>query len=79
MYRKYADLRLRPLLESIQTEAVAGFPRERLFLDSVEQEIATAQVRDHAASHRLVQIFRGSLGSACLRRIAMHDPALTRP
>jgi AraC family transcriptional regulator len=68
-YRKFADPRLRALVAAVHTEAVAGFPSGRLLLDSVEQEIATALVNGHALSQRPVQIFRGGLGSARLRRI----------
>jgi AraC family transcriptional regulator len=69
IYRKFADPRLRALATAIQGEAIAGFPNGRLFLDSVEQEIATVLVNGHAVSHRPVQIFRGGLGSARWRRI----------
>jgi AraC family transcriptional regulator len=48
---------------------VAGFPSGRLFLDSVEHAIAVALVNGHAVRHRPVQIYRGGLGSARLRRI----------
>jgi AraC family transcriptional regulator len=48
---------------------VAGFPSGRLFLDSVEQAMAVALVKDRAARHRLVQMYRGGLGSARLRKI----------
>jgi AraC family transcriptional regulator len=48
---------------------IAGFPSGRLFLDSVEQAIATVLVNGHAVRHRPVQINRGGLGSARLRRI----------
>jgi AraC family transcriptional regulator len=48
---------------------VAGFPSGRLFLDSVEQAMAVALVKDHAVRHRPVQIYRSGLGSARLRRI----------
>jgi AraC family transcriptional regulator len=69
IYRKFADPRLRGLVASVHAEAVAGFPRGRLFLDSAEQAIATALVNGHAARHRPVQIYQGGLGSARLRRI----------
>jgi len=48
---------------------VAGFPSGRLFLDSVEQAMAVSLVKDHAVRHRPVQMYRGGLGSARLRRI----------
>jgi len=68
-YRKFADPRLRALVAAVQTETVAGFPSGRLFLDSVEQEIATVLVNDHAVSRRPVQIYRGGLGTGRLRRV----------
>jgi AraC family transcriptional regulator len=69
MYRKFADPRLRALVTAVHAEALAGFPGGRLFLDSVEQEIATVLVNGHAVTHRPVQIYRGGLGSGRLRRI----------
>jgi AraC family transcriptional regulator len=68
-YRKFADSRLGPLATAVHAEMVAGFPSGRLFLDSVEQAIAVALVNGHAVRHRPVQIYRGGLGSARLRRI----------
>jgi AraC family transcriptional regulator len=67
--RKFADSRLRALVAAARAEMVAGFPSGRLFLDSVEQAMAVALVKDHAVRHRPVQIYRGGLGSARLRRI----------
>jgi AraC family transcriptional regulator len=67
--RKFADARLSALVAAAYTEMVAGFPSGRLFLDSVEQAMAVALVRDRAVRHRLVQISRGGLGPARLRRI----------
>jgi AraC family transcriptional regulator len=69
MYRKFEDPRLRALVASVHAETVAGFPRGRLFLDSVEQEIATALVDRYATKRRPVQLHRGGLGSRRLRRI----------
>jgi AraC family transcriptional regulator len=48
---------------------VAGFSSGRLFLDSIEQAMAVALVRGHAVRHRPVEVYRGGLGSARLRRI----------
>jgi AraC family transcriptional regulator len=48
---------------------VAGFPSGQLFVDSVEQAMAVALVNGHAVRNRPVQIYRGGLGSARLRRI----------
>ena len=67
--RKFADPRLDALAAAAHAEMVAGFPSGRLFLDSIEQAMAVALVKDHAIRHRPVQIYRGGLGSARLRRI----------
>src|SRR6202165_1780853 len=67
--RKFADPRLSAMVAAVDAEMVAGFPNGRLFLDSVEQAMAVALVNGHAVRHRPVQIFRGGLGSARLRRI----------
>jgi AraC family transcriptional regulator len=68
-YRKFADPRLGALAAAVNAEMIAGFPSGRLFLDSVEQAMAVALVDGHAVRHRPVQIYRGGLGSARLRRI----------
>ena len=67
--RKFADPRLSAMVAAVHAEMVAGFPSGRLFLDSVEQAMAVALVNGHAVRHRPVQIYRGGLGSARLRRI----------
>jgi AraC family transcriptional regulator len=67
--RKFADPRLRAMVAAVHAEMVAGFPSGRLFLDSVEQAMAVTLVNGHAVRHRPVQIYRGGLGSARLRRI----------
>src|SRR5437867_3964159 len=67
--RKVANPRLSALVAAVHAEMVAGFSSGRLFLDSVEQAVAVALVKDHAVRHRPVQIYRGGLGSARLRRI----------
>src|SRR6201984_1389052 len=67
--RKFADPRLSALVAAAHAEMVAGFPSGRLFLDSIEQAMAVTLVKDHAVRHRPVQIYRGGLGSARLRRI----------
>ena len=67
--RKFANSRLSALVAAVHAEMVAGFPSGRLFLDSVEQAMAVALVNGHAAKHRPVQMQRGGLGSARLRRI----------
>ena len=67
--RKFADPRLSAMVAAVDAEMVAGFPSGRLFLDSVEQAMAVSLVKDHAIKHRPVQMYRGGLGSARLRRI----------
>src|SRR6266404_3025570 len=67
--RKFADPRLSAMVAAVDAEMVAGFPSGRLFLDSVEQAMAVALVNGHAVRHLPVQIYRGGLGSARLRRI----------
>src|ERR1700687_587631 len=67
--RKFAEPRLSALVAAARAEMVAGFPSGRLFLDSVEQAMAVSLVKDHAVRHRPVEIYRGGLGSARLRRI----------
>ena len=67
--RRFADLRLSAMVAAVHAEMVAGFPSGRLFLDSVEQAMAVALVNGHAVRHRPVQISRGGLGPARLRRI----------
>jgi len=67
--RKFANSRLSALVTAVHAEMLAGFPSGRLFLDSVEQAMAVALVNGHAVRHRPVQIYRGGLGSARLRKI----------
>ena len=67
--RKFTDPRLSAMVAAVHAEMVAGFPSGRLFLDSVEQAMAVALVNGHAVRHRPVQISRGGLGPARLRRI----------
>ena len=67
--RKFADHRLGGLVAAVHTEMTAGFPSGRLFLDSVEQAMAVALVKDYAVSRGPAQMYRGGLGSARLRKI----------
>src|SRR6202023_2597986 len=67
--RKFADARLSAMVAAAHAEMAAGFPNGRLFLDSVEQAMAVALVNAHAVRHRPVQLYRGGLGSARLRRV----------
>jgi AraC family transcriptional regulator len=66
---KFAEPRLSAMVAAVHAEMVAGFPSGRLFLDSIEQAMAVTLVNGHAARHRPVQIYRGGLGAARLRRI----------
>jgi AraC family transcriptional regulator len=67
--RKFADSRLGALVLAVHAEMLAGFPNGRLFLDSVEQAMAVALVSGYAVRQRPVQLSRGGLGPARLRRI----------
>jgi AraC family transcriptional regulator len=67
--RKFAEPRLSAMVAAVHAEMVAGFPSGRLFLDYIEQAMAVTLVNGHAVRHRPVQIYRGGLGSARLRRI----------
>ncbi len=67
-HRKFADSRLGALVAAVHAEMVAGFPSGRLFLDSVRR-CGVALVNGHAARHRPVQLSRGGLGPARLRRV----------
>jgi AraC family transcriptional regulator len=67
--RKFADPRLGALVTAAHAEMVAEFPSGRLFLDSIEQAMAVALVNGHAVKHRPVQMHKGGLSSARLRRI----------
>ena len=59
-----ADARLGTLVEAVNAERIAGLPRGRLLLDSVEQALAVALVNGNAVRHRSVQTYRVGLGSA---------------
>jgi AraC family transcriptional regulator len=67
--RKFADPRLGALVAAAHAEMVAGFPSGRLFLDSIEQAMAVTLVNGHALRHRPVQMYKGGLGAARLRKI----------
>ena len=66
---KLEDKRVVALVAAVNAERIAGFPSGRLFLDSVEQALAVALVKNHAVQRYDVQIYRGGLGPARLRRI----------
>ena len=67
--RKFAEPRLSAMVAAVHAEMVAGFSSGRLFLDSVEQAMAVTLVKGYAVRDRPVQIYRGGLGSARLRKI----------
>src|SRR5262249_21186656 len=52
------DSRLAALLAADHAEIVAGYPKGRLFLDSLEEAMAVALVNGHAVRRRPVQIYR---------------------
>ena len=52
------DSRLGALLAADHAEIVAGYPKGRLFLDSLEEAMAVALVNGHAVRRRPVQIYR---------------------
>jgi len=68
-YRKFADPRLGALVAAVNAERVAGFPSERLFLDSIEQALAVTLVNNYAFQRRPSRIYRGGLTPARLRRV----------
>jgi AraC family transcriptional regulator len=68
-HRKFADPRLGALVAAAHAEMVAGFSSGRLFLDSIEQAMAVTLVNGYAVRHRPVQMYKGGLGTARLRRI----------
>src|SRR5580693_1121555 len=67
--RKFADPRVGALVAAAHAEMVAGFSSGRLFLDSIEQAMAVTLVNGYAVRHRPVQMYKGGLGPARLRRI----------
>lgn len=67
--RELADPRLRALATAVEVERAAGFPSGRLFLDCIEQALARALVLGYAVRDSSVQIYRGGLSPARLRKI----------
>src|SRR5262249_15826418 len=63
------DKRLAALMTAVNAERIAGFPSGQLFLDSVEQAIASILVVGYAVRQRPARKYRGGLGPARLRRI----------
>jgi AraC family transcriptional regulator len=67
--RRFVDPRLGPLVAAAHAEMVGGFLSGRLFLDSLEQAMAVALVDGHAVRERPLEIYKGGLGAARLRRV----------
>jgi AraC family transcriptional regulator len=63
------DARVGVLVAAVNAERIAGFPSGRVFLDSVEQAIATALVSRHALKGYSARVHRGGLTPAQLRRV----------
>jgi AraC family transcriptional regulator len=63
------DPRLRALAMAVDVERTAGFPSGRLFLDSIEQALATALVVGYSVHDYGVRLYRGGLSPARLRKI----------
>lgn len=53
----------------MNAERIAGFPSGQLFLDSVEQAIASILVDGYAVRQRPARKYRGGLGPTRLRRV----------
>src|SRR5262249_37542467 len=66
---KLLDVRLASLVTAVNAERIAGFPSGQLFLDSVEQAIASILVDGYALRQRPACEYRGGLGPARLRRV----------
>jgi AraC family transcriptional regulator len=67
--RELVDPRLRALATAVDVERTAGFPSGRLFLDSIEQALARALVVGYAVRDYSIQVHRGGLSPAKLRKI----------
>jgi AraC family transcriptional regulator len=63
------DKRLASLATAVNAERIAGFPSGQLFLDSVEQAIATILVDGYTVRQRPARKYQGGLSPARLRRI----------
>ena len=68
-YPKFADPRLGALVAAVNAEREAGFPSERLFLDSIEQALAVTLVNHYAFQHPSPRIYRGGLTPARMRKV----------
>ena len=67
--RELADPRLRALATAVDVERTAGFPSGHLFLDSIEQALATALVVSYAIRDYTAQVYRGGLSPGRLRKL----------
>ena len=63
------DSRLHGLVAAVNAERIAGFPSGRLFLDSVEQALASAMVDIYGLRRSSVGTLRGGLGCPRVRKI----------
>jgi AraC family transcriptional regulator len=63
------DERLAALVTAVNAERIAGFPSGPLFLDSVEQALASALVGSYAVKPHSVRKHRGGLAPARVRKI----------
>jgi AraC family transcriptional regulator len=63
------DGRVAALLTAVNAERLTGFTSGRLFLDSVEQAIATALINGHAVRRLTPRSYRSGLTPARLRRV----------
>jgi AraC family transcriptional regulator len=66
---RLVDQRLAALTAAVNAERIAGFPSGQLFLDSVEQAMASALVDGYAVRQCSARKYRGGLGPARLRKI----------
>jgi AraC family transcriptional regulator len=66
---RLVDARVSSLVAAVNAERIAGFPSGKLFLDSVEQALASALVDRYAVRRPSVPRYRGGLAPARLRRI----------
>ena len=67
---RLVDARVSALVAAVNAERIAGFPGGNLFLDSVEQALATVLVDGYAVRRPPVPRYRGGLTPARLRRVA---------
>ena len=67
--RRFVDGRVAALLTAVNAERLTGFTSGRLFLDSVEQAIATALINGHAVRRPTPRYYRSGLTPARLRRV----------